>query len=109
MDSKKTGVKSVKKRKRAWKPVTLDSPSFFAGDMEGFVSLEVLEDYDLDAFTQRDTGSSALGGHKAAESGAEEATVGNAEEVGVPEPLALSCIHVPPRFWNTRQALTTIV
>lgn len=26
----------------------LDDPSFFAGDMEGFVSLEVMEDYNLE-------------------------------------------------------------
>ena len=26
----------------------LDDPSFFSGDMEGFVSLEVMEDYNLE-------------------------------------------------------------
>ena len=26
----------------------LEDPSFFAGDMEGFVSLEVMEDYNLE-------------------------------------------------------------
>ena len=37
-----------KKRKRKWKPVTLDSAEFFQGDMTGFVSLEVLEGEDLE-------------------------------------------------------------
>lgn len=35
------------KRKRKWKPVSLDSLDFFQGDKEGFVSLEVLEGDDL--------------------------------------------------------------
>ena len=35
-----------KKRKRKWKPVTLDSSEFFQSDMTGFVSLEVLIDDD---------------------------------------------------------------
>ncbi len=37
-----------KKRKRKWKPVTLDSTEFLQGDMTGFVSLEVLEGEDLE-------------------------------------------------------------
>ena len=37
-----------KGNKRKWRPVVLDDPSFFAGDMEGFVSLEVMEDYNLE-------------------------------------------------------------
>lgn len=37
-----------KGNKRKWQPVVLDDPSFFAGDMEGFVSLEVMEDYNLE-------------------------------------------------------------
>lgn len=37
--------------KRKWRPVVLDDPSFFAGDMEGFVSLEVMEDYNLEELT----------------------------------------------------------
>ena len=28
--------------------VVLDDPSFFVGEMDGFVTLEVLEDYDLE-------------------------------------------------------------
>lgn len=40
--------KNAKNNKRKWKPVMLDDPSFFADDMEGFVSLEVLEDYNLE-------------------------------------------------------------
>ena len=40
-------VSKKRKRKRKWKPVTLDSVEFFQGDMTGFVSLEVLEDDDL--------------------------------------------------------------
>ena len=31
--------------------VVLDDPSFFAGEMDGFVSLEVMEDYDLKELT----------------------------------------------------------
>ena len=31
------------KRKRKWKPVSIDDSEFFSGDIEGFVSLEVLE------------------------------------------------------------------
>lgn len=34
-------------RKRKWEQVAIDEPSFFAADMDGFVSLEVLNDYDL--------------------------------------------------------------
>lgn len=40
--------KKSKGNKRKWQPVVLDDPSFFAGDMEGFVSLEVMEDYNLE-------------------------------------------------------------
>ena len=40
--------KKSKSTKRKWRPVVLEDPSFFAGDMEGFVSLEVMEDYNLD-------------------------------------------------------------
>ena len=40
--------KNAKTKKRKWRPVMLDDPSFFAGDMEGFVSLEVMEDYNLE-------------------------------------------------------------
>ena len=29
----------------------MDDPSFFAGEMDGFVSLEVMEDYDLKELT----------------------------------------------------------
>ena len=29
----------------------LDDPSFFAGEMDGFMSLEVMEDYDLEELT----------------------------------------------------------
>ncbi|XP_028398724.1 ATP-dependent RNA helicase DDX24-like [Dendronephthya gigantea] len=37
-----------RRRKRKWKPVSLDSVDFFQGDMEGFVSLEVLEGDELE-------------------------------------------------------------
>ena len=40
--------KDAKSKKRKWRPVVLDDPAFFAGDMEGFVSLEVMEDYNLE-------------------------------------------------------------
>lgn len=40
--------KKSKSNKRKWRPVVLEDPSFFAGDMEGFVSLEVMEDYNLE-------------------------------------------------------------
>lgn len=40
--------KNAKNNKRKWKPVMLDDPSFFAEDVEGFVSLEVLEEYNLE-------------------------------------------------------------
>lgn len=40
--------KKSKGKKRKWRPIVLDDPSFFAGDMEGFVSLEVMEDYSLE-------------------------------------------------------------
>ena len=40
--------KKSKSTKRKWRPVVLEDPSFFAGDMEGFVSLEVMEDYNLE-------------------------------------------------------------
>lgn len=40
-----------KGNKRKWRPVVLEDPSFFAGDMEGFVSLEVMEDYNLEELT----------------------------------------------------------
>lgn len=43
--------KKSKGNKRKWRPVVLDDPSFFAGDMEGFVSLEVMEDYNLEELT----------------------------------------------------------
>ena len=39
-----------RKRKHNWKPVSLDSAEFFEGDLEGFVSLEVLEGEDLDEY-----------------------------------------------------------
>ena len=43
--------KSSKSKKRKWKPVVLEDVSLFADDdMEGFVSLEVLEDYNLVEF-----------------------------------------------------------
>ena len=34
-----------KGKTQKWEPVELDDPSFFAGEMDGFVSLEVMEDY----------------------------------------------------------------
>ena len=37
--------KNSKGKKRKWEPVELDDPSFFAGEMDGFMSLEVMEDY----------------------------------------------------------------
>ena len=40
-----------KGKKRKWEPVVLDDPSFFADEMDGFVSLEVMEDYDLKELT----------------------------------------------------------
>ena len=40
--------RNAKNKKRKWKPVVLEDPSFFAGDMEGFVSFEVLEEYNLE-------------------------------------------------------------
>jgi len=40
--------KKSNSNKRKWRPVVLEDPSFFAGDMEGFVSLEVMEDYNLE-------------------------------------------------------------
>ena len=43
--------KNSKGKKRKWEPVELDDPSFFAGEMDGFVSLEVMEDYDLKELT----------------------------------------------------------
>lgn len=43
--------KNSKGKKRKWEPVVLDDPSFFAGEMDGFVSLEVMEDYDLEELT----------------------------------------------------------
>ena len=43
--------KNSKSKKRKWKPVELEDVSLFADDdMEGFVSLEVLEDYNLVEF-----------------------------------------------------------
>ena len=43
--------KHSKSKKRKWKPVELEDVSLFADDdMEGFVSLEVLEDYNLVEF-----------------------------------------------------------
>ena len=49
MEDSTVKEKRKKSRKRKWKPVSLDNPSFFTGDMGGFVSLEILEDYDLDS------------------------------------------------------------
>ncbi|XP_022781216.1 ATP-dependent RNA helicase ddx24-like [Stylophora pistillata] len=43
--------KNSKGKKRKWEPVVLDDPLFFAGEMDGFVSLEVMEDYDLEELT----------------------------------------------------------
>ena len=40
-----------KGKKRKWEPVVLDDPSFFAGKMDGFMSLEVIEEYDLEELT----------------------------------------------------------
>ena len=40
--------RNAKNKKRKWRPVLLEDPSFFAGDMEGFVSFEVLEEYNLE-------------------------------------------------------------
>ena len=40
-----------KGKKGKWEPVVLDDFSFFAGGMDGFVSLEVMEDYDLEELT----------------------------------------------------------
>ena len=40
--------KNRKTKKRKWKPVVLDDPTFFSSDMEGFVSLEVMEEYNLE-------------------------------------------------------------
>ena len=40
-----------KGKKGKWEPVVLDDFSFFAGEMDGFVSLEVMEDYDLEELT----------------------------------------------------------
>ena len=37
--------KNSKGKKRKWEPVEFDDPSFFAGEMDEFVSLEVMEDY----------------------------------------------------------------
>lgn len=80
MDNSKTKPKSPKNRKRAWKPVSVDNPSFFAGDMEGFVSLEILEDYDLD--TLRGVQTSVKGAHKGGESCYEESAAGKPNMVG---------------------------
>ncbi|CAH3141790.1 unnamed protein product [Porites lobata] len=40
--------KNRKTKKRKWTPVVLDDPTFFSGEMEGFVSLEVMEEYNLE-------------------------------------------------------------
>ena len=40
--------RNAKNKKRKWQPVLLEDPSFFEGDMEGFVSFEVLEEYNLE-------------------------------------------------------------
>lgn len=40
--------KNRKTKKRKWTPVVLNDPTFFSGDMEGFVSLEVMEEYNLE-------------------------------------------------------------
>ena len=37
--------KNSKGKKRKWEPAELDDLSFFEGEMDGFVSLEVMEDY----------------------------------------------------------------
>ena len=37
--------KNSKGKRRKWEPVELDDPSFFEGEMDGFVSLEVMADY----------------------------------------------------------------
>ena len=37
--------KNSKGKRRKWEPVELDDPSFFVGEMDGFVSLEVMADY----------------------------------------------------------------
>lgn len=50
--------KKSKGSKRKWRPVVLDDPSFFAGDMEGFVSLEVMEDYNLEQLRGADVDGS---------------------------------------------------
>ncbi|XP_046848202.1 ATP-dependent RNA helicase DDX24-like [Xenia sp. Carnegie-2017] len=44
----KGSVTCKRKRKQKWRPVVLDSLEFFQGNMAGFVSLEVLEDEDID-------------------------------------------------------------
>lgn len=41
-------VSKKRKRKHNWKPVGLDGSCFLGPDMEGFVSLEVLDDYEMD-------------------------------------------------------------
>ena len=48
-----------KGKKRKWEPVELDDPSYFAGEMDGFVSLEVIEDYDLKELTRIGAGGPA--------------------------------------------------
>lgn len=40
--------KNRKTKKRKWTPVVLDDPTFFSGEIEGFVSLEVMEEYNLE-------------------------------------------------------------
>ena len=35
--------KNSKGKKRKWEPVELDDPSFYAGELDGFMSLEVME------------------------------------------------------------------
>lgn len=52
--------KNSKSKKRKWKPVELEDVSLFADDdMEGFVSLEVLEDYNLVEFKNGKIGNGA--------------------------------------------------
>lgn len=39
-------VSDKRKRKRKWKLVSVSNPDFLGGDMEGFVSLEVLDNQE---------------------------------------------------------------
>ena len=40
-------VSKKRKRRHKWKPVSIDGSCFVADDMDGFVSLEVLDDYEI--------------------------------------------------------------